>query len=85
MRRMWFWIKLNWQSASRKLKMAVCRVNGKIIILSFNFSRNFFQRHCVVVQSQERCAIFSPKDLQKEQNNVVESSNTSPNTSFLFI
>ena len=56
--------------------MASCGVSGRRVILSFNFSYNFFQRHCVIVQSQRRCVIFSPKELQKEQNDVVESPNT---------
>ena len=55
--------------------MAACGVSGRRVILSFNFSYNFFQRHCVIVQSQKRCVIFSPKELQKEQNDVVESQN----------
>ena len=55
--------------------MAACGVSGRRVILSFNFSYNFFQRHCVIVQSQKRCVIFSPKELQKEQNDVVESPN----------
>ena len=56
--------------------MAACGVSGRRVILSFNFSYNFFQRHCVIVQSQRRCVIFSPKELQKEQNDVVESPTT---------
>ena len=56
--------------------MAACGVSGRRVILSFNFSYNFFQRHCVIVQSQRRCVIFSPKELQKEQNDVVQSPNT---------
>ena len=56
-----------------KLKMAVCGVSGRRVILSFNFSYIFFRRHCVIVQSQKKCVIFSPKELQKEQNDVVES------------
>ena len=56
--------------------MAACGVSGRRVVLSFNFSYNFFQRHCVIVQSQKRCVIFSPKELQKEQNDVVESPNT---------
>ena len=56
--------------------MAACGVSGRTVVLSFNFSNNFFQRHCVIVQSQKRCVIFSPKELQKEQSDVVESPNT---------
>ena len=58
-----------------KLKMAACGVTGRRVILSFNFSYIFFQRHCVIVQSQKRCVIFSPRELQKQQNDVVESPN----------
>ena len=50
-------------------------VSGRRVILSFNFRYNFFQRHCVIVQSQKICVIFSPKELQKEQNDVVENPN----------
>ena len=46
--------------------MAGGGVSGRIVILSFNFNCNFFQRHCVMVQSQKRCVIFSTKELQKE-------------------
>ena len=56
--------------------MAACGVSGRRVISSFNFNCNFFQRHCVIVQSQKRCVIFSPKELQKEQDDVVESSKT---------
>ena len=56
--------------------MAACGVSGRTVVLSFNFSNNFFLRHCVIVQSQKRCVIFSPKELQKEQSDVVESPNT---------
>ena len=56
--------------------MAACGVSGKRVILSFNFSCNFFQRRCVIVQSQKRCVMFSPKELQKEQNVAVESPKT---------
>ena len=56
--------------------MAACGVSGRRVILSFNLSFNFFHRHCVIVQSQKRCVIFSPTELQKEQNDVVESPNT---------
>ena len=56
--------------------MAACGISGRRVILSFNLSFNFFQRHCVIAQSQKRCVIFSPKELQKEQNDVVESPNT---------
>ena len=50
--------------------MAVCGVRGRRIKSSFNFNCNFFQRHCAVVQSQKRCMIFSPKELQNEQDDV---------------
>ena len=33
-------------------------------------------RHCVIVKSQERCEIFSPKELPKEQDDVAESPKT---------
>ena len=56
--------------------MAACGVSGRRVISSFNFNCNFFQRHCVIVQSQKRCVIFSPKELQKEQDDVVESPKT---------
>ena len=55
--------------------MAACGVSGRTVISSFNFNCNFFQRH-VIVQSQKRRAIFSSKELQKEQDNVVESPKT---------
>ena len=73
---MWFWIKQLWRSASRKPKMAVCGVSGRRAILSFNFSCIFFQRHCVILQSQKRCVIFAPKEMQKEQDEVVERPKT---------
>ena len=76
MTRMWFWIKQDWQSASRKQKTEVYGVSERRVTLSFNFSCNFFQRHCVIVQPWKRCVIFSPKELQKEQNDVVESPKT---------
>ena len=53
--------------------MAACGVSGRRVKSSFNFICNFFQRHCVIVQSHKRCVIFSPKELQKEQDDVVES------------
>ena len=53
--------------------MAACGVSGRRIILSFNLGCNFFQIHCVIVQPQRRCVIFSPKELQKEQNDLIES------------
>ena len=62
-------------SFTRKPKMAACGVSGRRI-LSFNFNCNFFQRHCVTVQSQKRYVIFSPKELQKEEDDVVESQKT---------
>ena len=62
--------------ASRKPNMAACSVSGRRVILSFNFIGNSFQRHCVIVQSQKRRVMFSPKELQKENNDVVESPKT---------
>ena len=56
--------------------MAACGVRGRRVISSFNFNCNFFQRHCVIEQSEKRCVIFSPKELQKEQGDVVESPKT---------
>ena len=56
--------------------MGACGDSGRRVILSFNFKCNFFQRHCVIVKSQKRCAIFSPKELQKELDDVVESPKT---------
>ena len=53
--------------------MAACRVKETTVILSFNFNCNFFQRHCGIVKLQKRCVIFSPKELEKDQNYVVES------------
>ena len=58
-RRMWFWIK-DWQSVSRKPKMAAYGVSGRRVILSFNFNSIFFQSHCVIVQSQN-CDIFTKR------------------------
>ena len=52
--------------------MAACSVSGRRVILPSNSNCNFFQRHCIIVQTQRRCVIFSPKELQKEQG-VVES------------
>ena len=46
--------------------MTACGVGGKKVILSFNFSHNFFQKHGVIVQSQKRYVIFLPKELQKK-------------------
>ena len=69
-------IKLDWQSASRKPKMAASGVSGRRVITSFSFNCKFFQKCCVIVQSQKRCVIFSPKELQKEQDDVVESPKT---------
>ena len=43
--------------------MAACGVRGRRVTLSFNFNRNLFQRHCVLVQPQKRPVIFSPKEL----------------------
>ena len=82
-RRKWFWIQQDWQSALRKPEMAAYGVSGRKVILSFNFSCNFFQTHCVTVQSQKGCMIFSPKELHKEQDDVVESPKTK--RCFLFI
>ena len=56
--------------------MAACGVSGRRVILSFNFICNFFQTHLDFVQSQKRCAIFSPKELQKKQNDAAESPKT---------
>ena len=50
--------------------MAACGVSRRKVILSFNFNCNFFQR---LAQSQKTCVIFSLKELQKEQDDVVES------------
>ena len=66
MKRMWFWIKYDWQSTLRTPTMTACGVGGKRVILSFNFSHNFFQKHGVIVQSQKRYVIFLPKELQKK-------------------
>ena len=33
----------------------------------------FFQRQCVIVKSQKRYVTFSPKELQMEQDDAVES------------
>ena len=57
--------------------MAACGVSGRRVKSSFNFNSNFFQRHCVIAQSQKRCVIFSPKDI------VVESPK-SKNVSFRY-
>ena len=74
MRRMRFWIKWDCQSAAKIPKMVVaCAVSERKAILSFNFNCNFFQWHCIIVQSQKRCVIFSPKELQKEQDDLLES------------
>ena len=54
---------------------ACCNSGGKVTLF-FNFNCNFFQRYCVIVQQQKKCVIFSPKKLQKEQNDVVESPKT---------
>ena len=56
--------------------MAACCVSGRRAVSFFNFNCNFFQRHCVIVQSEKRCVIFSPKELQKEQHDVAESPKT---------
>ena len=56
--------------------MADCGFVGRRVISSFNFNCNFFQRHCAIVQSQERCVIFSPKELQKKQDDVIKSPKT---------
>ena len=53
--------------------MTACIVSGRRVKSSFNFNCNFFERHCVMVQSQNRRVIFSPKELQKEQDGDVES------------
>ena len=53
--------------------MAACCVSGKTVKSSFNLNCNFFQRHCVIAQSQKRCVLFSPKELQEEQDDVVLS------------
>ena len=50
--------------------MVVCGVSGRRVILSFNFSCNFY---CAIT---EKMCDISPKELQKEQNDVVESPNT---------
>ena len=50
--------------------MVACSVSGRRVKSSFNFNYNFFQRHCVIVKSQERCEIFSPKELPKEQDDL---------------
>ena len=63
--------------ASKKPNMAAsCGVSGRRVELSFNFSCNLFHRHGVIVQSQKRCVMFPSKQLQKEQDNVVESPKT---------
>ena len=56
--------------------MVACSVSGRRVKSSFNFNYNFFQRHCVIVKSQERCEIFPPKELPKEQDDVAESPKT---------
>ena len=53
--------------------MAACDVIERRVKSSFNFNSNSFQRHCVIVQSQKRCVVFSPDELQKEQDDIVES------------
>ena len=53
--------------------MAACGDSGRRVTLFFNFSCNFYQRHCVVLRSQKRCQIVSRKELLKEENDVVES------------
>ena len=56
--------------------MAVCGVSGRSVILSFNFNSIFFKRHSVIVQLQKRSVIFSPKEMKKELNYVLESPNS---------
>ena len=56
--------------------MAACGVSVRKVIFSFNFSCNFSQEHCVIVQLQKKCVILLPKELQKDRNDVVESSKT---------
>ena len=53
--------------------MAAFGVSGRRVMSSFNFDCNFFQRHCVILQSQKRCVTFSLKELQNEQDDAVES------------
>ena len=51
-RRMWFWIK-DWQSVSRKPKMAAYGVSGRRVILSFNFNSVFFPKslcYCTIAE-----------------------------------
>ena len=56
--------------------MEACDGSGRRVISYFHFNFIFFPRHCVIVQAQKRCVMFSPKELKKEQNVVVESPKT---------
>ena len=53
--------------------MAVCDVSGRRVILSFNFSCNFFQSIVLLYNHRKDVWYFHQKKLQKEQNDVVES------------
>ena len=48
--------------------MSTCGISGGRVKSSFNFKYNFFERHCVVAQSQKRYVIFSLKKLQREED-----------------
>ena len=52
--------------------MAACGFSRRRVRSCLNFNCNFYQRHCVIAQSYKKCVIFSPKELQKEQDGVVE-------------
>ena len=65
-KKMWFWIKWHWQSASRKPKMAACGVNGRVIF-SFNFSCNFFPRYCVIINHRKDVWYFHQKNCRRSK------------------
>ena len=56
--------------------MAAGGVSVRRVILPFDFKCIFFQRHCVIVQSQKRYGTFLSKELQEEQGDVAGSPKT---------
>ena len=53
--------------------MATCGVSGRRVILSFNFNCSFSKDIALLYNQRKDIVIFSPKELQKEQADVVES------------